>query len=753
MKTASLSPFRLVLAGLITMVFLPVRSASQPAPVGETVSLEPFTVTADAGAKFLASEVATGSRYAAAIKDIPFPVTLLDKTFMDDFLAFDFNDLASFASGFSPSEGTGRFFLRGIASRSTYKNGVRDTGLFGNAFLDRVEIIRGANAAVYGQTEPSGLRNVVTLRPRDRREFIARATVGSDDYSRYSVGASEPLAQGKGAVRVDAFREDSQQRSIRFWNSRQQGIYSAGRWLFTPATKFEYSLESTRSHMPSTLTQAVIADAATRTYLGVLGIQDVAGFPRDKYYGHTYLGSPSFNNVEVLVGDLSLSHRFSSAFSTRLVFNRGIRRQGVLGVQGTPFIYNTTRTTAPVAGGTSFLQFYEVLNERQTVGQVDLLGQFQLGPTKHKLLATADYLKVKNADLALAATIVAENVDAADYTRIGPVQSIPPYLTDSYRNNITDRTIRGVLVSERAMFFHERLHLLLGGRRDLVRETYIPRRFLAGNQINQAAQVRPDAKATTLQSGLVYKLQPAVSLYANYSESFNPGSSSDLDFNGRPIGNQEGKGFEAGFKASAWGERLNFTAGWFRLEKSNLPFTATNAAGVALPPASGIGSYRVTGSQRSQGFEVDLSFQPSPAWLATLAYGCNDVRWVAISPLAPRSQNLLGRAPEGVPDSNFAATVRHEVRQGFLRGFNVRCAARYQGASIVSPSVTDAQGRPFEIAGYALWEFAAGYGWKAIGFKHRVDLNLRNAFDQHYYRGGPFAGTPRAVLFSYELRY
>ena len=726
---------------------------AQTTPRDETIELEPFTVKGEPSSKFLASEVATGSRYATAIKDIPFPVTLLDKALMDDFLAFDFNDIASFASSFSPSEGTGRFFLRGIASRSTYKNGVRDTGLHGNAFVDRVEIIRGANAAIYGQTEPSGLRNVVTLRPRDRREAQFRATVGTDDYSRFSFGASEPLAGGKGAVRVDAFREDGRQRAIRFWNSRQMGAYSAGRWNVTPATRLEYSLESTRSRQPSTLTQAVIVDAATRTNLGVLGVQDVPGFPRDRYYGHTFLGSPSFNNVEVLVGDLTLSHRFNSAVTARVVVNSGTRRQGVLGVQGTPFLYNTTRTTAPVAGGTSFLQFYEVLTERQAVAQADVLGQFTLGATRHKLLLTADYLKVKNADMALAATIPAENVDAADYSRIGPILTIPPYLTDSFRNSISDRTLRGVLVSERAILLGDRLHLLLGGRRDTIREVVTPRRFVANNQVNQAQQVRPDARATTLQSGAVFKPVPAVSLFGNYSESFNPGSSADLDYHGRPIGNQEGRGFEAGLKASALGERLNFTAGWFRLEKSNLPFTATNAAGVALPPASGVGSYRVTGSQRSQGVELDLSFALSPGWLATVAYGRNDVQWVEISPLAPRNQNLIGRAPEGVPDSNFAGMLRHEVRGGPLKGLNVRAAVRYQGQTILSPTVTDAQGRPFPISSYTLWDFAAGYGWKAFGLKHRIDANVRNAFDEKYYRGGPFAGIPRQLYFSYELRY
>lgn len=751
MKTPLLPRTVLLLPSLF-VALAPAGLQAQKAAVEEAIELEPFTVKGEYGAKFLASEVATGSRYSAAIKDIPFPVTLLDKSLMDDFLAFDFNDIASFASSFSPSEGTGRFFLRGIASRSTYKNGVRDTGLHGNAFVDRVEIVRGANASIYGQTEPSGLRNVVTLRPRERRELDARVTVGSDDYARYYAGASEPFAGGRGAVRVDAFREDSRQRSIDHWSSRQKGAYSAGRWSVTPATRVEYSVEATHSRSPSTVAQPVIVDAATRTNLGMAGIHDVPGFPKDDYYGQTYVGSSSFNDVKVLVGDLSISHRFSPALSTRVVVNRGTRRQSVLGVQGTPFIYNTTRATTPVAGGTSWLQFYEQLKESQTVAQADLLGQFRLGPTLHKLLVTADYLKVNNADMALASTLPAESIDAADYTRIGPILSIPPYLTDSFRNNITDRTIRGMLVSERAILLKDRLHLLLGGRRDQIREIVTPRKFIAGEQVHQAAVVRPNANATTLQSGAIFKPVGSVSVYGNYSESFNPGSSSDLDYDGRPLGNQRGKGYEAGVKASMLDERLNFTVGLYRIEKSNLPFTATNAAGVALPPASGVGSYRVTGSQRSQGIEVDLSFQPSRQWLATLSYGRNDVHWVEISPLAPRSQNLVGRAPEGVPDCNFAGTLRHELRSGLLKGVNLRAAARYQGGAILSPSITDAQGRPFPIPSYVLWDFGCGYSWKAFGCRHRVDANLRNALDQHYYRSA-FAGTPRAFLISYALHY
>lgn len=767
MKTITPGPSSLVsrtTSGLLAVVFsvccslLSFGQSVEPAAAAENatdapVSLDPFTVRADSGSRYLASEVATGSRYAVPIKDIPFPVTLLDRAMMDDFVAFDFNDLASFASSFSPSEGTGRFFMRGIASRSTYLNGVRDTGLFGTAFVERVELIRGANAAIYGQTEPSGLRNVVLLKPRSRREVQARVTIGSDDYSRYYFGANDVFAGGKLALRVDAYREDSKQRSINYWNSRQKGVYSAGRWQVTSRTTVEYSVENIESQSPSTVTQPLAVDAVTRANLGVIGVQDIPAFPRDQFYGQTYVGSPSFNRLEVTAGDLSISHSFNAHLSTRLVVNHGRRKQNVLGVNGTPIVDNSTRTTALVANRTSWLQFYEDLDERQTVAQLDLLAQFEIGATKHKLLATYDYLTVENEDMALASLIGAERVDAPDYTRIGPILAIPPYLTDSFRNRIDDRTIRGFLISERAILFGDKLHLLLGARRDEVEITLTPRQFVGGSQNLLTPQVQPKVTATTLQSGVLFKPMPDISLYANYSESFNPGSPTDLDFNGSPIGNQEGEGMEAGIKASLFDERLNFTAGVYRIEKSNLPFTATNAAGSPLPPASGVGSYRVTGSQRSEGVELDVTYAPSRAWVFSASYGKNNVHWNEISPLAPRNQSLVGRAPEGVPLENFAGTGRYDFHDGVLKGLNVRTAMRYQGAASISPSITDAAGNLFYIPSYALWDLGIGYAWKGFGAKHRVDFNLRNAFDKRYYRGGPFAGIPREVYLSYELRF
>lgn len=726
--------------------------AAATPPRGDTYSLDPFVVNADPS-KYLASEVGTGSRYAVAIKDIPFPVTLLDRAMMDDFLAYDFNDAASFASSFSPSEGTGRFFMRGIASRSTYINGVRDTGLFGTAFVERIELIRGANAAIYGQTEPSGLRNVVLLKPRAKREVQARITVGTDDYSRYYFGANDVFADGKLALRVDAYREDSKQRAINYWNSRQKGAYTAGRWQVTRKTTIEYSAETIESRSPSTITQPVAQDAVTKAVLGIVGVQDIAAFPREQYYGQTFVGSTSFNKLKVNAGDLSISHTFNSHLSSRLVVNHGTRKQNVLGVNGTPVVDTVTLSTASLANKTSWIQYYEDLYEKQTVAQLDLLAQFELGPTKHKLLATYDYLTVKNEDMVLAQVLPAERVDAADYSRIGPILSIPPYLTDSLRNRVDDRTIRGLLVSERAILFQDRLHLLIGARRDEIEQTLTPRKFTAGAQVAQTAQVQPKITATTLQSGLLFKPKENVSLYANYSESFNPGSATDLDYNGNPIGNQEGEGLEAGIKASLLDSHLNFTAGVFRIEKSNLPFTATNSAGVSLPPASGVGSYKVTGAQRSQGVEFDLTYIPSRSWLLGVSYGKNNVHWAEISPLAPRSQSLVGRPPEGVPLENLAVTTRYEFASGSLKGLNVRAAARYQGQAAISPSIVDASGNMFFIPSYTLWDFGVGYGWKALGFKHRLDVNVRNAFDKEYYRGGPFAGIPRELYLSYEVRF
>jgi vitamin B12 transporter len=63
------------------------------------------------------------------------------------------------------------------------------------ASVERIEIVRGPESAVYGSDAMAGVINVITKRPTEQHEQRAKAEWGEDDFERYSIGATGTLGK------------------------------------------------------------------------------------------------------------------------------------------------------------------------------------------------------------------------------------------------------------------------------------------------------------------------------------------------------------------------------------------------------------------------------------------------------------------------------------------------------------------------------------------------------------------------------
>src|SRR5579864_8709941 len=81
----------LLLPGILFLVSSPLRA--QRAAEEQIVELSPFDVSASSTHGYMAAESSSGTRYAAPIKDIPFPVQVVTSEFIEKFLAVDFSGL------------------------------------------------------------------------------------------------------------------------------------------------------------------------------------------------------------------------------------------------------------------------------------------------------------------------------------------------------------------------------------------------------------------------------------------------------------------------------------------------------------------------------------------------------------------------------------------------------------------------------------------------------------------------------------
>ena len=147
----------------------------------EVLTLPVFDVTADSAHGYIASESTTGTRIASRIADLPFNVDVVTAPFMKDFAEFNLNDQLGFVSGFSPSEITGQFQLRGFTSPVVMVDGFRRIGLVDVVDIERIEVIKGPAASIYGAIQPGGAVNIETPQPTKTQTGAFGISIGSDN--------------------------------------------------------------------------------------------------------------------------------------------------------------------------------------------------------------------------------------------------------------------------------------------------------------------------------------------------------------------------------------------------------------------------------------------------------------------------------------------------------------------------------------------------------------------------------------------
>jgi outer membrane receptor for monomeric catechols len=167
-----------------------------PRDSGEAVTLSAFTVQADGDRGYAASETLTGSRVATKIIDLPYTVNVLTSEFLADFAIFELDDTLTQIGSFTGLNSGGGFTLRGFASTSQLRDGFFRLGRFGASNVDRIEIIKGSNAAIYGRTSPGGMMNMISKQPKSREGYSLGLNVGNFNLLRGSVEATGPVYTG-----------------------------------------------------------------------------------------------------------------------------------------------------------------------------------------------------------------------------------------------------------------------------------------------------------------------------------------------------------------------------------------------------------------------------------------------------------------------------------------------------------------------------------------------------------------------------
>jgi outer membrane receptor protein involved in Fe transport len=176
------------------------------------VDLEPFEVRTDGDVGYHSTHAAEVSRMAMPIADIPMSVTILNQEFIEDVMARSTEDVLEYVPGFIPESNNDDWVIRGFANANTkFLNGFLQQSSIGKvsvANVERVEVLRGPAAVLFGQGGYAASVNRVTKRPRERAHTMLRAGYGPQDSINFEVDHGGPIGETNFFYRISGVYDD-----------------------------------------------------------------------------------------------------------------------------------------------------------------------------------------------------------------------------------------------------------------------------------------------------------------------------------------------------------------------------------------------------------------------------------------------------------------------------------------------------------------------------------------------------------------
>lgn len=675
----------------------PAQASSTELP---TLYVEAQGTGADAaqGAQgYRAQRSSSATRTDTPLHETPQSVSVITAKVLEDSNVTRLQDALDYGGGVGRAnnfggQGLTTYTVRGFTSGEFYRNGFPVNRGYPNApdanTIERIDILRGPAATLYGRGDPGGTFNVVSKQPQAER----KTTIGGqfDDQGMYrgtldTTGALDDSGAltyrlnllGEGG---DSFRDHVE--------TERYDVAPVLTWQATEDTRITFEGDYMRNNHP--------LDRGNTRYLNQVGTGS-----RD-----TYLWEKGSTNL--LHNDNNVSQlRFEHLLNETWQLAGGLQwLDGSL--QGNAVEANGLQADGRTLGRNLN---WRKLEWNDLDAQLNLSGIFYAGGLEHTLLTGVEYEAYDYESIILRS---ADGRGAYPIDILDPVlgQARPALTRTTTYDHEQLKTAAAFLQDQVALT--ERLKLLVGVRLERDQHDY-------DNKIGK--DWHKDENAVTPRYGLVYDLTPDVALYGSYSESFKPNmgrSSTGAGFDA-----EQGKSYELGVKWKALDDQLAVDAAIFHTIKDNV---------LALDPADSNFSV-AAGTVRSRGFDLNVSGNITPQWRVMGSYAYVDAEVTKDTSLA------TGTRLANIPQRSFNLLNVYEFQDGRLKGLGLGMGVRH-----VSERAGLTANSTYEMASYTVADLLTFY---QVTPKLRVNLDVRNLFDEEYEEGAfnwyAYPGAPRTV--------
>ena len=518
---------------------------------------------------------------------------------------------------------------RGFAytSNNTFKNGVRFNSAImpETSSLERLEVLKGSAAILYGNVAAGGVLNLVTKKPRFERGGSVGLRAGSfglvkptfDVYG--GVGQSQKVAYRLNGTyeRADSYRD---------------GV-SGNRFYVNPSVLFNLSPNTTLL-----VEGDFLRDRRTPDY-GIGAIDYVIQDSRARF-----LNTPDARTAtQQTSATTTLSTRLSEHWQLKAI--GGFQRyENTLRSASRPTaINNGTMAAVGKPGAAGYVPAHakpglygnwgRSLQRAETaenyyLAELDLTGQFRTGSVAHVLLLGADADQYHTNTLAYR-TQAFDSVNILDLSRkLGaPKGAATGYDALGYATRTLGNTRRAGFYAQDLISLLPQVKLLAGLRWSYQETPSDVYTYSPTDGTATVVENRRYDNAFSPRVGLVYLPLPTTAIFASYANSFSPNTGVDVTGAALPpslIGQ-----YEAGIKNDLLSGALSANLTLYHIVNSNQAQTVlTNSPSFNpnFPRAQ-----ELAGEVTSKGLEVDVRSQAYRGWSVLAGYSYNHTAYTRSS--------------------------------------------------------------------------------------------------------------------------
>lgn len=614
--------------------------------------------------------------------DLPQSVVTLDKSLLEAQQVNRMSDVLMNTNGVYIFGATGGYqeeiAARGfsMASSNTFKNGMRyANGMISElSGVEKVEILKGSAAILYGNVAAGGVLNLVTKKPKFNFGGEISLRTGSWGMYKPSVDVYGGLSKNI-AVRLNASAE--QANSFRVGVSSER-VYVNPSILFKLGKKTELIVEGD-----------YLADQRTPDFgAGIINYQ-IVDIPRERFLG------VAWSNIKSAQSSLNatLTHQINEQWTVKWM--SGLR-------QNSSNLFSNTR---PNAGSliTSDGQWIRNLQkseveERYGISQLDFIGSLNFTGMKHQVLLGVD------SDFY--------DTDTYAYNQFNRYDTVNVY-SNALKSARSDQPAMTALTKTMApirrfgIYAQDLIHLneqwkVLAGIRYSYQQTLSD---VYNYTTNKTASSSNFDGAFSPRLGIVYKPSVSHAIFASYSNSF--ALNTGVDINNQALPPSLIDQYEVGVKNDILDGLVSVNVTAYRILNNNLAQNSlVNATTYSYVK-------EMAGSVQSEGIELDLMSKPMAGFSFSGGYSFNETKYVKSNTYIEGS--LLKYNPRHT--ANVGIQYRHQGLQVGLT--TVYIGERFAGRSTRVLVANDAY-RLIALPAYLQADLTAGYTYKKMSLRARI---------------------------------